>query len=243
MTADEMLSRLIYRDAMMLVIDKPAGIAVHAGPRAAHGSNDYLERYFDVLKFGLPRAPALAHRLDRDTSGCLVLGRHRRALEELGKLFKAGKVDKVYWSVVEGEPAHDEGVIDLPLGRRDETRGWWMKVDPNGLISQTNWTVLGRGRTPDGRPIAWLAMEPITGRTHQLRVHAQAMGWPLLGDPIYGHGPREGGPGLHLHARAIRIPLYRNKPPILVEAAPPPAMREALTACGWMQETFDKSET
>ena len=86
MTPEEMVARLLYRDGLMLVIDKPAGFAVHKGPKGGES----LEDYFDALRFGLPRAPALAHRLDRDTSGCLVLGRHRKALAELGRLFKAG---------------------------------------------------------------------------------------------------------------------------------------------------------
>src|SRR5512139_2151801 len=125
MTPEEMLARLLYRDGLMLVIDKPAGVPVHRGPKG--GSS--LEDDFDALTFGLPRPPALAHRLDKDTSGCLVLGRHRKALEALGKLFKQGKVEKTYWAVVEGGPGDGEGLIDMPLGRLDPGRGWWMKVD------------------------------------------------------------------------------------------------------------------
>ena len=108
MTPEEMVSRLLYRDGLMLVIDKPAGFAVHRGPNGGES----LEDHFDALRFGLPRAPALAHRLDRDTSGCLVLGRHRKALAQLGKLFKNGAIDKTYWAVVEGAPDADEGEID-----------------------------------------------------------------------------------------------------------------------------------
>ena len=130
-----MQSRLLYRDALMLVIDKPAGFAVHKGPKGGMS----LEDYFGALRFGLPRAPALAHRLDRDTSGCLVLGRHRRALADLGSLFKRGLVGKTYWAVVEGGPDADEGRIDLALGRLDDTRGWWMKPDPKGPRSVTTW--------------------------------------------------------------------------------------------------------
>ncbi len=100
MTPEEMVSRLLYRDGLMLVIDKPAGFAVHRGPKGGES----LEDYFDALRFGLPRSPALAHRLDRDTSGCLVLGRHRKALAQLGKLFKNGAIGKTYWAVVEGAP-------------------------------------------------------------------------------------------------------------------------------------------
>jgi tRNA pseudouridine32 synthase / 23S rRNA pseudouridine746 synthase len=139
-TAEEMVSRLLYRDSLMLVVDKPAGIAVHRGPKGGAS----LEDYFGALRFGLPRAPALAHRLDRDTSGCLVLGRHRKALAQLGKLFKSGAIGKTYWAVVEGGPEGDEGEIALPLGRLDVARGWWMKHDPAGQTAVTKWKVLGR---------------------------------------------------------------------------------------------------
>jgi tRNA pseudouridine32 synthase/23S rRNA pseudouridine746 synthase len=209
--------RLLYRDGLMLVLDKPAGIAVHRGPKG--GAN--LEALFGGLRFGLPRDPALAHRLDRDTAGCLVLGRHHKALEKLGLLFKQGRIAKTYWAVVEGEPEADTGLIDLPLGRLDATRGWWMKVDPQGLPSSTRFTVMGRA---NGR--AALALEPLTGRTHQLRVHCAAMGWPILGDPIYGR--RDAAERLHLLARSISVPLAKTKPPIRVEAPVPPHMREAL---------------
>jgi tRNA pseudouridine32 synthase/23S rRNA pseudouridine746 synthase len=224
MTAEEMLARLLYRDGLMLVIDKPAGFAVHRGPRGG----DALDAYFDALRFGLPRAPALAHRLDKDTSGCLVLGRHRKALAALGRLFKQGKVGKTYWAVVEGGPAAEEGRIDIPLSKRDEARGWWMKADPHGLPSATTWKVMRRA---DG--MTWLALEPLTGRTHQLRVHCAEMGFPIVGDTIYGSAPRVGGPPLHLHARAVTVPISKDKPPVTIKAPVPQHMRESLTACGW----------
>ena len=207
----------------MLVVDKPAGIAVHRGPKG--GEN--LELYFHALRFGLPRDPALAHRLDRDTSGCLVLGRHRKALEKLGLLFKQGKISKTYWAIVEGAPTEGEGLIDLPLGRLDDTRGWWMKVDPDGLPAQTRWRVLGQSTAATG-PRTWLALQPLTGRTHQLRVHCAAMGWPILGDGVYGAG----GAALHLHAREIEVPLYKNRPSVSVVAPAPAHMAHALAACG-----------
>jgi len=223
-----MLARLLYRDGLMLVIDKPAGLAVHRGPKGGEA----LEDYFDALRFGLPRAPALAHRLDRDTSGCLVLGRHRKALAALGKLFKQGKVGKVYWAVVEDGPDADEGRIEIALSKRDESRGWWMKADPQGLPSVTTWKVMGRG---GGR--TWLALEPLTGRTHQLRVHCAEMDFPIVGDPIYGNAPRQGGPPLHLHAREVTVPISKNKPPVTVTAPVPAHLRELLSACGWKDET------
>ena len=293
MTPEEIVARLLYRDGLMLVIDKPAGFAVHKGPKGGES----LEDYFGALRFGLPRAPALAHRLDRDTSGCLVLGRHRKALAELGRLFKSGRVGKTYWAVVEGGPGEDEGRIDLPLGRKDASRGWWMKHDPQGQPATTTWKVMGRtqltdalsarslgedwrrsvpsplagegqgggyaansesGMHPPPHPspargegadllrgtmsaqhqLTWLALEPLTGRTHQLRVHCAAMGWPIVGDAIYGTAPRQGGPALHLHSREIVVPLYKNREPIRVMAPPPLHMHERLNGCGWMGEVF-----
>jgi tRNA pseudouridine32 synthase/23S rRNA pseudouridine746 synthase len=274
MTPEEMVCRLLYRDGLMLVIDKPPGLAVHNGPKGGV----CLQDYFGALTFGLPRAPSLAHRLDRGTSGCLVLGRHRKALANLGKLFKNGSVGKTYWAVVEGGPAEDEGRIELPLGRLDDTRGWWMKPDPDGQPSTTVWKVLGRsvrvkqraatnsvispwsgevaepseagvgdngvksphpgGFAADPLPpgegkLTWLALEPLTGRTHQLRVHCAAMGWPIVGDAIYGSAPRAGGPILHLQAREVVVPLYKNRAPIRVAAPVPDHMREVLMRCGW----------
>jgi tRNA pseudouridine32 synthase/23S rRNA pseudouridine746 synthase len=220
LTEATIAERLLYRDGLILILDKPAGIAVHKGPKGG----DNLEAHFGGLRFGLPRNPALAHRLDRDTSGCLVLGRHRKALELVGRLFKQGKVSKTYWAVVEGSPEADAGLVDLPLGRLDATRGWWMKVDAAGQPSQTRYRVMARG---GGR--ALLALEPLTGRTHQLRVHCAAMGWPILGDPIYGNGGA-GGPALHLHAQAISVPLAKTKAPIEVSAPIPDHMRAAIDA-------------
>ena len=279
-TPEEMVARLIYRDGLMLVIDKPAGFAVHRGPKGGES----LEDHFGSLRFGLPRAPALAHRLDRETSGCLVLGRHRKALATLGRLFKTGAIGKCYWAVVEGGPAEDEGTIELPLGRRDARRGWWMRHDPKGQRAVTTWRVMGRGTStlPDDlsassnpslssasaaasplpragegarpsqgegvdssrdrvaatSPLTWLALEPLTGRTHQLRVHCAAMGWPIVGDAIYGSATRASGPPLHLHAREVVVPLYKNKEPIRVTAPVPLHMQERLYACGWQGEVF-----
>ena len=215
MTPEETRARLLYRDGLMLILDKPAGVAVHRGPKGGAS----LEDDFDALRFGLPRNPALAHRLDRDTAGCLVLGRHHKALEKLGRLFKQGKIDKTYWAIVAGAPEAESGTIDLALGRLDDKRGWWMKVDPNGQPATTLWRVRGRGAWR-GQPIAWLELEPRTGRTHQLRVHCAAQGWPILGDAIYG-APAD--VSLQLLARKVVVPLSNAGPPIEVAGAGPAA--------------------
>ena len=232
LTAEEIQARVLHRDGLMLVIDKPAGVAVHRGPKGGES----LEDHFDALRFGLPRAPALAHRLDRDTSGCLVLGRHRKALATLGKLFKHGAITKTYWAVVEGTPDAESGVIDLALGRLDESRGWWMKPDPHGQAAVTRWQALGRSTSGEGESLTWLALEPLTGRTHQLRVHCAATGWPIVGDAIYGTAPRGNRPLLHLQAREIVVPLYKNRAPVRVRAPVPAHMRESLMKCGWPGE-------
>jgi tRNA pseudouridine32 synthase/23S rRNA pseudouridine746 synthase/23S rRNA pseudouridine1911/1915/1917 synthase len=219
--------RVLYRDGLMLVIDKPAGIPVHAGP----GGGPHLEHWLPLLRFGLPRPPALAHRLDRDTSGCLVLGRHPKALRRLGALFREGRIEKVYWAVVAGVPAEPEGVIDAPL-RKDTTRriGWRMEIDPAGQHAITEYRVLG---SAEGR--TWLELRPKTGRTHQIRVHCAALGCPVVGDPTYG-GPafsNKTGEPLQLHARAITIPLYPARPAVHVAAPVPPHMAAPLTRLGY----------
>ncbi len=222
MTPDEMLSRLLYRDGLMLVIDKPAGLPVHAGPRG--GPN--LEAGFDALRFGLPHPPALAHRLDRDTSGCLVLGRHPKALRRLGALFASGQVEKVYWAVVEGGPPEPEGRIDSGLTKLTRSSGWRMVVDRAGQRAITDYRVCVAAGDR-----AWLELRPRTGRTHQLRVHCAALGCPVVGDTVYGD-PATRQP-LQLHARSVRLPLYPARPPLEIAAPVPLHMRRALQRLGY----------
>ncbi len=232
LTDEAIQARVLHRDGLILIVDKPAGIAVHKHPRKF---DPCFEDFFEALRFGLPRNPSLGHRLDRDTSGCLVLGRHRKALEKLGLLFKQGRIGKTYWAVVEGHPEQDEGLIDLPLGLLEPGRGWWMKVAEGGAPSQTRWRVAGRGAGLDRRPLAFVQFEPLTGRTHQIRVHAAAMGWPVAGDRVYGPGPMPGTPVLQLHAREVVVPLPKDRP-VRAVAPAPVHMQEALRLCGWRND-------
>ena len=226
LSAQEIQARVLYRDGLVLVIDKPAGLAVHAGPsRAAN-----LEECFDALRFGLPRPPALAHRLDADTSGVLVLGRHPKALRKLGRLFQSRETEKTYWAVTHGAPPAEQGMFDQKLLKVNTISGWSVKVSDQGQTAITHYKVLGRGPR-----MTWLELRPETGRTHQLRVHCAAAGCPIVADRLYGQA--EPGKLLHLHARRIVLPLSQSKPAIAVTAPPPPHMREALAKCGWTPET------
>ena len=222
--------RVLYRDGLILVIDKPAGIVVHRGP----GGGPDLESAFDQLRFGLPHPPALAHRLDRDTSGCLVLGRHPKSLRRLGALFASGQIAKVYWAVVAGQPAEGEGRIETGLKKLTRSTGWRMVVDPAGQRAITDYRLLGAA---DGR--AWLELRPRTGRTHQLRVHCAALGCPVVGDPVYGDpASRE---LLQLYARSVTLPLYPARPALEITAPVPAHMLAALERLGYDCNAAQKS--
>ncbi len=183
----------------------------------------------DSLRFGLNQPPELAHRLDKDTSGCLVLGRHRKALARLGALFADGKVQKTYWAVVVGTPKDECGEINAPLRKLERRFGWIVIIDPKGQPSISRWRRLGQS----GRS-SWLEVQPLTGRTHQIRAHLAHIGHPILGDSLYGRGTADLlADCLHLHARQIVLPQDGGKPPLTVTAPPPAHMRSALQACGY----------
>jgi tRNA pseudouridine32 synthase/23S rRNA pseudouridine746 synthase len=210
---------ILFRDKRFLVLDKPSGLAVHPG-RAGGPS---VEDFFPAWRLGR-HGPWLAHRLDRDTSGCLLVALKKSALIAAQDLFTRGAVEKTYWAVVRGAPQGELGVIDLPLGKVTQARQWKMAVDRGAGAAVTAWAVKGRG---DG--VAWVEFKPKTGRTHQIRAHAALLGMPILGDEVYGNG----GGKLCLLARRLRVPLA---PPVLATAAVPAHMIEAMRSCGYAEE-------
>jgi tRNA pseudouridine32 synthase/23S rRNA pseudouridine746 synthase len=206
---------VLFIDGEAIVIDKPAGLAVHPGSATRESLEDYLPHF----RFGFQRPPLPVHRLDRDTSGCLLLARNPKAHKRFQRAFEEKKVRKTYVAVLDGVPAEKEGTIDLPLGKvSSAAEGWRMVHDPNGRPSISHWRVAA---VKDGRAV--IVFSPETGRTHQLRVHAsEGLGIPIAGDPVYGTGR---GPML-LHALSIRVERGA-KPPVEATAPLPPTFINA----------------
>lgn len=195
----------------IIVISKPAGLAVHAGP----GGGVTLDDYLPDFRFDKKQMPFLAHRLDRDTSGCLILGRNKAALRLLGKLFELKRIHKTYWAITAGNFPEKRMRIDLPLAKiTQQKHRWHMQVDENGQAARTDLHVMQQQNN-----LSWVELKPHTGRTHQLRVHCAAYDCPIIGDSLYGNG--DGTEPLMLHARALRIPMDRHGEPIIVEAPLP----------------------
>lgn len=221
--------RVLYKDADVIVLDKPAGLAVQGGT----GTHRHLDAMLDALRFGAER-PRLVHRLDRDTSGVLVLARTAHAAAKLAASFRGRDARKIYWAAVMGTPHPLEGRINVPLAKETGPGGERVAAgEEKAQRAVTRYRVADRA----GKRAAWLVLEPETGRTHQLRVHAQSLGTPIVGDGKYGGKEaflKGGGvsPKLHLHARAIRLPHPRGGQ-IEVAAKLPPHMTETWRFLGF----------
>ena len=209
--------KILFEDGEALVIDKPAGLPIER-PRAGGRS---LEDHLEDLKLGFQRAPVPVHRIDTDTSGCLLLARNPKALKRFNAAFEAREVDKVYLGVVAGTLDQDEGTIELSLAKISSAeKGWRMIPAKKGKPAVTHWRKLA---VHDGRTL--VEFRPETGRTHQIRVHALAgLGHALLGDPVYGDG--RGAPRTMLHALALTV--HREGKPPIEARAPMPADFAAL---------------
>ena len=196
--------RILHIDDDVIVLDKPPGLAVQGGT----GIKKSIDGMLGVLKFDKNERPKLVHRLDKDTSGILLLGRTAKAAAKLTEAFRSKTVRKIYWAIVVGCPEYSAGRIDLALSKLQGQKGERMVPDPEkGKRALTFYRTIEKA----SRKATWLSLEPLTGRTHQLRVHMEALGVPILGDGKYGGQESYlQGPGLsrkmHLHARAIRIP-------------------------------------
>ncbi len=211
---------VLFEDGEALVIDKPAGLPIDR-PRAGGPS---LDDYLDELRFGFQRPPAAVHRLDQDTSGCLLLARNAKAHKRYAAAFEARQVEKVYFGVVAGNIAEDAGTIALGLSKISSAeKGWRMIPARAGKPAITHWRVVDRREGPEGKTITLVEFRPETGRTHQIRVHALAgLGAALLGDAIYGmgEGAERGGGRTMLHAATLTVP--REGKAAIVAAAPLP---------------------
>ena len=235
--ARELERMVLYRDDAVIVLNKPHGLAVQGGP----GIVRHLDGMLDGLRGDSGHRPRLVHRLDRDTSGALVLARTPGTAARLAAAFRGRDVQKTYWAVVAGRPVPVEGRIDMPLlrytGPRGERSVPAARDDKEGLRAVTDYRTLDHA----GQKLAWLEMSPITGRTHQLRVHSVGIGAPIVGDLKY-HEPDQNGAGsalveglsdkLHLHARALDLP-HPGGGRLVVEAELPPHMRETFATLGF----------
>ena len=202
---------ILFEDGEALVINKPAGLPVDRPKKGGR----CLEDHFEQLRLGFQRDPSPVHRLDTDTSGCLLLARNPKSLKRFSKAFEDRVVDKRYLGILTGVPSETEGTIELSLSKISSAeKGWRMIAAKKGKPSVTHWKVIG-----ESGGHALVEFRPETGRTHQIRIHCEAgLGMPLLGDPVYGSG--KGAPRTMLHAAGLVVP--REKKPTIAATAPMP---------------------
>ena len=212
---------MLFRDSRFAIIDKPAGVAVH--PSRGDPTPSIEDGFASLGRFR--DGPWLAHRLDRDTAGCLLVALRRSALRAAQDCFSSGQVQKLYWAIVDGVPSERDGEVVSLLGRVEAGGRWRMAPSEDGARAVTRWRLRGT----DGR-VSWLELQPLTGRTHQVRAHCLALGCPVSGDAVYGGS----GGRLQLLARSLRLPL---EPPVAAEAPVPEHMRDALGRFGALPQT------
>ncbi|MCZ4342519.1 RluA family pseudouridine synthase [Sphingomonadaceae bacterium G21617-S1] len=195
-------SLVIHQDRQAIVINKPPGLATQGGTK----TEMHVDRLLDGIQFEADNRPKLVHRLDKDTSGVLLLARTSRAAQHFAKAFSSRTARKVYWAIVTGVPSIQDGMIELPIGKQPGTGGEKMHVDEKeGSPARTRYRVIERA----GNRACWVELQPYTGRTHQLRVHMAAIGHPIVGDGKYG-GAEAFLSGtisrkMHLHARRLKV--------------------------------------
>lgn len=224
-------SLVIHKDAQAIVLNKPPGLATQGGTR----TTEHVDGLLDALQFEAEGRPKLVHRLDKDTSGALLLARTSRAAAFFSKHFSGRSAKKLYWALVVGVPSIEDGMIELPIAKQPGTGGEKMHVDmEEGQPSRTRYRVIEQA----GNRAAWVELQPFTGRTHQLRVHMAAIGHPIVGDGKYGlqEAFLTGGVSrkMHLHARRIRID-HPDEGKIDVTAELPEHFAESMKTLGFDQ--------
>ncbi len=232
--ADVLSQMLLYEDPKVFVFNKPAGLAVQGGSGVTRSVDDMLEAWRNQKG----EKPRLVHRLDRDTSGVLVIARTRLAAMKLSEAFRERETKKTYWALVKGVPKKHEDKISTWLVKDQTPDGDRMRVARHGEAGADHAVSFYRVVEQAGQSLSWLEMEPYTGRTHQLRVHAAHIGCPIIGDPKYFEADTNWDfPGgiqnrLHLHARRIVIP-HPEKGVVDVTAPMPPHMRQSWNLLGF----------
>ncbi|AQS87410.1 ribosomal RNA large subunit 23S rRNA pseudouridine synthase C [Neoasaia chiangmaiensis NBRC 101099] len=240
MLAREIERMVIYRDDKVIVLNKPSGLATQGGP----GIIKHVDMMLEGLQGDSEHRPRLVHRIDRDTSGILLLARTPGVAAKLAAAFRGRDVHKTYWAVVVGRPTPASGVIDQPLAKLGAGNGALViaaeRDDEDAAHARTEYETLDGA----GRKISWLGLSPLTGRTHQLRVHCESLGTPILGDPRYGGKlahPEGFTDRLHLHARALDIP-HPDGGRLMVAAPLPPHMRDTFKDLGFVAGETPKPE-
>ena len=227
---------VIHRDQQALVLNKPPGLATQGGTK----TTEHVDGLLDALQDDAQGRPKLVHRLDKDTSGALLVARTSRAAAFFAKTFSGRTAKKVYWALVIDVPSIDDGIVDLPLAKQPGTGGEKMHVDEeNGQAARTRYRVIERA----GNRAAWVELQPFTGRTHQLRAHMAAIGHPIVGDGKYGGAAAflTGGISrkMHLHARRLRVD-HPDGGQIDVSAELPTHFAESLAGLGFEQMLGDR---
>ncbi|MES2755310.1 MAG: RluA family pseudouridine synthase [Pseudomonadota bacterium] len=229
---------VIHQDAQAFVLNKPPGLATQGGTK----TTEHVDGLLDALQYDAEGRPKLVHRLDKDTSGALLIARTARAAAYFAKHFSSRSARKVYWALIVGVPSIEDGMIELPIAKQPGTGGEKMHVDEaEGAAARTRYRVIERA----GNRAAWVELQPFTGRTHQLRVHMNAIGHPIVGDGKYG-GPAAfltGGISrkMHLHARRIRID-HPDGGAIDVTAEPPQHLAESIAMLGFSPVAGDLAD-
>lgn len=237
--ADFLRNLILYEDDDLYVFNKPHGLAAQGGS----GTRRHMDGLLKSLPNKKGETPRLVHRLDRDTSGCLVVAKTKAAASHFGAVFRSRSARKIYWAIVAGNPQPKQGRISCFLAKQPTTDGEQMVVVENGhpgaVHSMSYYSVTDLA----SRRFAWVTLKPVTGRTHQLRVHMAQLGTPIIGDPRYFNienweGATGLGEGLHLHARRIVLPLRDGKR-LDISAPLPPHMQQSFDALGFDADRYD----